>query len=90
MAAYRLKSEHEDLKKQVRKFRQHLMDFCDTPNEPVPEYTGWFVLLKKDNSGDWSCVGFYNPDSEDEDVKPEWTVALPIPESESVDEFVGW
>ena len=90
MAAYQLKSEHEILKKRVMKFRQRLMDFCDTLNEPVPEHTGLFVLLKKDSNGDWSCVGFYNSDSKDEDVEPEWTVALPIPKPESIDEFRGW
>ena len=89
MVAYQSKHEHENLKKRVMSFKKQLMRFCDTLDESLPEYTGWFVLLKKDGDG-WKFLGFYNPDTAEENTEPEWTIALPIPKPESVEEFQGW
>ena len=58
MTAYQSKHEHENLKKRVMSFKRQLMRFCDILDEPLPEYTGWFVLLKKDGDGCGSFLVF--------------------------------
>lgn len=54
----------------------------------VVEYTGDFVLLRREGSG-WALVAIYNPDTwEGED--PEWDQCMPIPKLETIPEFDGW
>ena len=63
--------------------------------KPLPKYTGWFVLLKKDSKtpSGYSFVGFFNPEKEcdeecDEVIK--WDFAIPICDEKTMPEFDGW
>jgi len=54
------------------------------------EYTGSFVMLKKDGDS-YKCLGVYNPDIDAEENEPEgWDLCLPIPDPETVSEFGGF
>jgi len=85
------------LQGQVNYFRRRLMDFCDSIEQDSKlEYTGWYVLLKKDGDG-WKCLGTFNPDTcsdaraEDlEKPEMEWDICLPIPTLETIKQFQGW
>lgn len=89
IAAYQLKHEHENLKKRMMTFKKRVIEVCNTFDESLPEYTGWFVLLRKHEQG-WEFLGFYNPDAAEDGTEPEWDLALPIPEPETIEEFSGW
>jgi len=52
------------------------------------QYTGWSVLLKKNNEK-WECIGVVNPDK-DEKIPEEFDMVLPIPDSKTLPEFKGW
>ena len=91
------KQELLSLKKRVNYFRQRLMDLCDAVEQDAKlEYTGWYVLLKKEKEG-WKCLGTFNPDTcseaevkDLENPEMEWDICLPIPTPETIKEFEGW
>lgn len=93
--AHQSQYELSVLKKRVSTFRKRLMDLCDSLEENLPKYTGWFVFLKRVEKpsaleSEWECVGFYNPNVSEEDEEPVWDLCIPIPEPESIEEFEGW
>jgi len=56
--------------------------------EGIP--TSWYVLLRRVGR-DWEAVACVNPlVMEPEDIPEEWEVALPIPEPDSIPEFIGF
>jgi len=91
------KQELLSLQGRVNYFRKRMLEFCDSIEQDAKlKYTGWYVLLKKEENG-WKCLGTYNPDkcSEEEELeleKPEmgWDICLPIPTPETIKEFIGW
>ena len=88
----RLAAEQElsYLRSHVNSYRKRLMDFCDSiEQEAQLEYTGWFVLVKKEGDA-WKCVGTYNPNVSEEDEEPDWDICLPIPTLETINKFQGW
>lgn len=89
LEAYQVKYENENLKKRVMRCKKQLTNLCNELDESLPKYTGWFVLLKKSGEG-WEFLGFYNPDTAEENTEPEWDMCLPIPELETVEEWTGW
>jgi len=93
--AYQTQHELSVLQERIPTFRKRLMNICDSLEEKLPKYTGWFVLLKRTGKlsaleGSWKFLGFYNPDVSPEDAEPEWDLCIPISEPETVEEFQGW
>ena len=90
LVAHQKGKELARLQNRVNTFRKQLMSFCDSIEQDTSvEYTGWYVLLKRDGDK-WVCLGTFNPDVSDPETELEWDVCLPIPTLESVKEFMGW
>ena len=67
-----------------------MRELIDRIEESVEiEYTGSFVLLKRDGEG-WAFVMIFDPQTFDDMTEPEWDLCLPIPKPETVSEFHGW
>jgi len=77
--------------KDLRRLKERLSSLVGSiPDTKEPKFTGWFVLLKKNDKPEsgFEFLGFFNPDiSKDE---PEWDMCLPIQSLETIEEFQGW
>jgi len=90
IVAHNMSQETLFLKRRINQFRKRLMDFWDSIEQDADvKYTGWFVLLKQ-NGDSFEVLGFFNPDISEPEIEPEWDLCLPIPDLESLREFMGW
>lgn len=65
----------------------------DIENAMSVEYTGWIGLFKEKN-GQWECVATVDscnlPEEWEDEMEPEWDMAVPIPKPGTVPDFQGW
>jgi len=85
------KSEALNLKNKLRNLRHSLNSSIDDIDEKLKiEYTGWYVLLKK-NGNKWTAISCINPDeSEEEEMDILFDLVMPIPEPGTIREFDGF
>jgi len=86
-----IKSE-ATMRSTLMKMKARLQAELDNLDEAAKiEYTGWYVLLKRDGDK-FEVLGLFNPDEFDEerDTEPEWDFAVPIPNPDTYPEFQGW
>jgi len=89
IVAHNMSQETLFLKRRINQFRKRLMDFWDSIEQDADvKYTGWFVLLRR-NEDSFESLGVFNPDISEPETELEWDLCLPIPESESFREFMG-
>ena len=89
---YYEKQKADDANRELVMIRKRLENIViGLSDKQMPDYTGWFVLLKESNSpSGWDFVGFFNPELSEEKEEPEWDFAIPIKEKECIEEFTGW
>lgn len=90
--AIQAKTLSEKYNRRLLRMVTSIRSIVDRVDIKTPKYTGWFVLLRESPESDsgFEFVGFFNPDVSPENSEPEWSYALPIQTSESIEEFLGW
>ena len=85
------KSEVLSLKNRLRNLKSALTRSIDDIDEKLKiEYTGWYVLLKK-NGDKWEAITCINPDNcEEVELDIAFDLLMPIPEPATVREFEGF
>jgi len=91
--AYQAKARADQAYKDLRKFKERIESLIDSiPEIKEPKFTGWFVLLRKNehHPSGFGFLTFFNPDISDPKTEPEWDMCLPIQTPGSISEFMGW
>lgn len=87
---FQANEEIKKLQRQKKRFKSRLKDFIESiSDDHVPKYSGYYALFKfKDGKPEFLSI--FNPDIDDPETEPEWNLCLPIPDPESMPEFMGW
>jgi hypothetical protein len=88
--ALTMRSKLEDTRRQYLDHAEKMQKLADQLGEAVEiKYTGFMALMKKTGTG-WECLRIVDTRNLPDEIEDEWDVSLPIPEPESMPEFVGW
>ena len=90
---YREKQRADDANMSLVKMKSRLKNLMASfEDQKLPQYTGWFVLLREDAKAPsgYQFAGFFDSDTANEEDEPQWDFAIPIKVKEDIEEFNGW